>query len=127
MSAQIVTVLVGASVLLLAVSAVLALWRLAKGPSALDRGVASDVVIAIFIAAVGAWSIWAHTSVALVLVLVLSMVGFTTAVGLAQLVTGATVRDRRYRAAQAKRDREPKGPRTGSTVAPRPGREEGVR
>lgn len=78
---------------LLVVSALLALWRLAKGPTALDRGVASDVVIAILIASIAAHALWTRTSLGLLIILVLSLLGFTGAVGLARLITRAA-RDR---------------------------------
>lgn len=95
-------VLVICSAVVLAVSALLALYRIARGPTGLDRGVASDVMLAIFIAAVAAYTIWQRTPVALIVILVLSLVGFTSAVGLARLITGATVRERRFLEAEAR-------------------------
>lgn len=100
-----VDVLLALSALVLVASALLALYRLAKGPTGLDRGVASDVLIAILIAAVCAHAIWARTPVGLVIVLVLSLVGFTGAVGLARLITGTSVRERRFLEAEAGADR----------------------
>ncbi len=99
---RVADVLVFATVVVLAVSALLALYRIARGPTGLDRGVASDVMLAIFIAAVGAYTIWQRTPVALIEILVLSLVGFTSAVGLARLITGATVRERRFLEAEAR-------------------------
>lgn len=94
-------IIVIAAVVLLA-SALLAFWRLAKGPTGLDRGIASDVLLAVVIAAICAYSLWYRTSVALVIILVLSLVGFTTAVGLARLITGTSVRERMFLEAEAR-------------------------
>ena len=66
------------------------------------RGVASDVVLAVMIAAIGAHAIATGTSVGLIVILVLSLVGFTTAVGLARLITGASARERRFLEAEAR-------------------------
>lgn len=92
--AQILIALAG---VLLVISACLALIRLAKGPSGLDRAVAADVILAILIAAIAAHAVWYHTGVALGIILVLSLVGFIGAVGMARLITGARLRERRFR------------------------------
>ena len=94
-------IIVIAAVILLA-SALLAFWRLTKGPTGLDRGIASDVLLAILIAAICAYTLWHRTSVALVIILVLSLVGFTTAVGLARLITGTSARERMFLEAEAR-------------------------
>ena len=94
--------LVAVSSVVLVVAAMLALYRLAVGPTGLDRGVASDVVLAVMIAAIGAHAIATGTSVGLIVILVLSLVGFTTAVGLARLITGASARERRFLEAEAR-------------------------
>lgn len=94
--------LVAVSSVVLVVAALLALYRLAVGPTGLDRGVASDVVLAVMIAAIGAHAIATGTSVGLIVILVLSLVGFTTAVGLARLITGASARERRFLEAEAR-------------------------
>lgn len=94
--------LVAVSSVVLVVAALLALYRLAVGPTGLDRGVASDVVLAVMIAGIGAHAIATGTSVGLIVILVLSLVGFTTAVGLARLITGASARERRFLEAEAR-------------------------
>lgn len=91
-----------AAVLLLIVSALLALYRLAIGPTGLDRGVASDVILAVLIAGICTHAIVTRTSVGLIVILVLSLVGFTSAVGLARLITGASARERRFLEAEAR-------------------------
>lgn len=77
-----------AGVLLLA-AALLAVWRLARGPSSLDRGVAADVVLAVLIASVGAHAMWTRDPLGLLVILVVSLLGFTGAVGVARLIAGA--------------------------------------
>ncbi|MFP5417382.1 MAG: monovalent cation/H+ antiporter complex subunit F [Actinomycetes bacterium] len=108
-----VEVLLALTAAVLEASALLALYRLAKGPTGLDRAVASDVLIAILIAAIGAHAVWQRTSAFLVILLVLSLVGFTTAVGLARLITGTSVRERRFLEAEARatRERDPENAR----------------
>ncbi|WP_203568749.1 monovalent cation/H+ antiporter complex subunit F [Aestuariimicrobium ganziense] len=96
--AQILLVISG---VMLAVATGLALYRLAKGPSSLDRGVASDVVLAIVAVGVAQYAAWTHQPMVLVISLVLSLLGFTSAVGLARLITGATEQERRFREAEA--------------------------
>lgn len=86
----------------LVVSALFALYRLAKGPTGLDRGVASDVVLAVLIAGIAAHAIVTRTSVGLIVILVLSLLGFTSAVGLARLITGTSARERRFLEAEAR-------------------------
>ena len=86
----------------LVVSALFALYRLAKGPTGLDRGVASDVVLAVLIAGIATHAIVTRTSVGLIVILVLSLLGFTSAVGLARLITGTSARERRFLEAEAR-------------------------
>ena len=77
--------LIVAAVLILVVAAILALYRLAIGPTGLDRGVASDVILAVLIAGTGTHAIATRT-----------------AVGLARLITGASARERRFLEAEAR-------------------------
>lgn len=102
--AQVIIALAG---LLLVAAALFALWRLAQGPTSLDRGVAADVVIAVLIAAVAAHAMWTRTSLGLLLILVLSLLGFTGAVGLAKLIAGMA---RDQRAFRGHGDTTPPGP-----------------
>lgn len=87
-------VLIAAAGVLLVAAALFALWRIAYGPTGLDRGVAADVVIAVLIAGVAAHAMWTRTSLGLLVILVLSLLGFTGAVGLAKLIAGVA-RDQR--------------------------------
>lgn len=94
--------LIVASAIILIVAALLAMYRLAIGPTGLDRGVASDVILAVLIAGIGAHAIATGVWVGLIVILVLSLVGFTSAVGLARLITGASARERRFLEAEAR-------------------------
>ncbi|WP_232547574.1 monovalent cation/H+ antiporter complex subunit F [Propioniciclava soli] len=95
-------ILIGVAGLMLAVAAVFALVRLAKGPTSLDRGVASDVLLVILAVAAAGYALWADTPMALVVSLALSLLGFTSAVGLARLITATTAQERRFREAEAR-------------------------
>ncbi len=95
---QLLIVLAG---ILLVVAALLAVWRLARGPSSLDRGVAADVVLAVLIAAVGAHAMWTRDPLGLPVILVLSLLGFTGAVGVARLITRAARDKTLYERAEA--------------------------
>lgn len=91
---QAITVL---AALLLVAAAALALLRIARGPSALDRVIATDVLVAVVIAAVAVREVSTRTTTGLPIVLVLSLLGFTGAVALARLITNVEGQRRRYR------------------------------
>ncbi len=77
----------------LAVAAGLTLWRMVAGPSHLDRIVSADVMVAIVIATVGLIAVWGRSSTGLPILLGLSLMGFTGAVGVARLLSSpGTVR-----------------------------------
>lgn len=103
-------VLIAVAGILLVIAAFFALWRLAKGPTSLDRGIASDVIVAILIAAVAGHSMWTHTSFGLLVILVLSLVGLTGAVGLARLITRAAQNRALYDARDAANGADHGGP-----------------
>lgn len=90
------------AVVVLVAAAILALFRLAKGPTGLDRGVSSDVLITVLIGGIATHAIAMRTSVGLVIILMLSLVGFTGAVALARLITGTSLRERRFLEAEAR-------------------------
>ncbi len=101
----VILILAGA---LLWLSATLAVWRIAKGPTGLDRIVASDVCVSIVIATIGIYTIGHRDDSGLSDVLVLSLLGFSGAVSVARLLgSAATVRrtfDRRRAAREVPRD-----------------------
>ena len=77
--------------LLLTVSALVAIQRIAVGPSQLDRSIGSDLMVAVVIGSVGLWATYADQDTEIVIPLLLSMVGFTGAVSIARLVSERVV------------------------------------
>ncbi|MEU4428923.1 monovalent cation/H+ antiporter complex subunit F [Actinoplanes sp. NPDC024001] len=73
---------------LLTAGAVLALIRLVRGPSVLDRIVATDVLLAIVIVAIAAEAAWSRDATALPVLVVLSILGFVGSVSVARFATG---------------------------------------
>ncbi|WP_028709508.1 monovalent cation/H+ antiporter complex subunit F [Propionicicella superfundia] len=74
---------------MLTVAAALTLWRIVIGPTALDRIVAADVVIAIVIAAIGISIAVSGFDTGLPMMLVLSLLGFSGAVAMSRLISGS--------------------------------------
>ncbi|QDP95933.1 pH regulation protein F [Microlunatus elymi] len=73
-------------ILALGTAALLAIIRIARGPSILDRVVATDVLIAIVIAGLVIEEVINRHTTTLPVILVLSLVGFAGAVSVARLV-----------------------------------------
>ncbi|MFZ0529669.1 MAG: monovalent cation/H+ antiporter complex subunit F [Propionicimonas sp.] len=96
-------ILITAAVVLFAAAA-LTLRRLVVGPTPLDRIIGADVMVAIAIAAVGLYSVIAGNSTGLPIVLCLSLVGFTGAVGVARLISSAEGVRRLFDRRQAMKD-----------------------
>lgn len=76
--------------LLLTVSALLTILRIVRGPSVLDRVVASDVLVAIVVVALGAHAGITRTFTTLPIIVTLSLVGFMGAVAVARFVARDT-------------------------------------
>lgn len=74
---------------MLAAAVCLSLWRMVVGPTPLDRIISSDVIVAIVIAAVGLYSVATDNSTGLPILLGLSLIGFTGAVGVARLISSS--------------------------------------
>lgn len=81
----------------LGVSALLALIRIARGPSILDRVVGTDVLIAVVIAALVLEAVVHRHSTTVPIMLVLSLVGFAGAVSVARLVAAREAPRLRHR------------------------------
>ncbi|WP_052462586.1 monovalent cation/H+ antiporter complex subunit F [Nigerium massiliense] len=96
MIALVTQVLIGVAMAMLLAAAVLALYRLGIGPTNLDRVVATDVVVAVLIAAIAGHSVVTATTTGLPILLVLSLVAFTGSVGVARLTSSTRERDRRF-------------------------------
>lgn len=84
-------VLIAASLVLLGVAAALCLVRAVRGPSALDRIVALDVFLVVIAAGVVVRSAQESHSLNLILLVVVTLLGFAGSVTAARLV------ERRYR------------------------------
>lgn len=89
-----ISIILGIAVALLAISAFVAVERLATGPSQLDRSISSDLLVAIVIAAVGVWAVSQKQDTELAMILLLSMLGFTGAVSVARMVSERVVHRR---------------------------------
>lgn len=79
-------VLVAASAVVLSVSALLVLVRIIRGPSVLDRTVASDVMISIMVCALGLEAAVNRHSSTLAIVVSLSLLGFVGSLAVARFV-----------------------------------------
>ncbi len=95
----VVQVVLALTVVALAGSAAVAINRIARGPSQLDRSIASDLLVATVIGGIGVWAISSRQDTEIVGVLLLSVVGFTGAVAIARMV-GERVILRRAREAR---------------------------
>ena len=98
------TVLTTTAAVMLVIAVVLVLWRMVQGPSPLDRIVASDVMVAIVIAAVGIYTVVAQNSTGLPILLVLSLTGFSGAVAVARLIASPTAIRRRFDRRRARQE-----------------------
>jgi len=78
------TVLALVCAVMLAAGAVLAVVRVEKGPSMLDRTMAMDVVVTVLIAAIALESAVTRSAVAVPILVVLSIVGFLSSVTIAR-------------------------------------------
>ncbi|TDD48861.1 cation:proton antiporter [Nonomuraea terrae] len=76
------------TLVLLACGAAASLYRLARGPSMLDRAVALDVLTALSMCGVGAFAVARDDYSDLPILLVLSLLGFVGAVSLARFYSG---------------------------------------
>ena len=70
----------------LLIAALIGVTRIAAGPSQLDRSVAADLIVAVVVASLGLWTAWRGLSTELLVVALLSMLGFTSAVSIARMV-----------------------------------------
>ena len=72
---------------LLGVSGALTLVRMVRGPSTLDRAVATDVLVAIMVAAIGVAAAAGRDPTTLPILLVLAFAGFVGSVSVARFVS----------------------------------------
>ena len=65
-------IVLGVAAGVLLVSALVAVNRVAAGPSQLDRSVAADLIVAVVIAALGLWTVWTDQPTELLVLVLLS-------------------------------------------------------
>ena len=82
------TVLVWTIVAMLLAAALLVLWRMVTGPTVLNRTLASDVLVAVIICALGAEAVVRDHSTTLPVLVSLSLVGFVATVAVSRFVAG---------------------------------------
>lgn len=81
------TVILAAAAVLLCISAFIGINRIIVGPSQLDRSVAADLIVAVVVGSLGLWVVWSDRTTELTVLVLLSMLGFTSAVSVARMVT----------------------------------------
>lgn len=89
------TVIYGIAIGILLVAAVLALWRILRGPSNVDRILASDVLVVILVCGVAVAIVATGTAPALPILMSLSLVGFLGAVSVARFMVARRNRGQR--------------------------------
>ena len=91
-------IVLGVAAGVLLVSALVAVNRVAAGPSQLDRSVAADLIVAVVIAALGLWTVWTDQPTELLVLVLLSLLGFTSAVSVARMVSDRMSMRKRFSA-----------------------------
>ena len=81
------TIVTAVATLMLGLAAALCLYRLYRGPSALDRILAVDVLLVIFVAGVALESVWNHHTTNLPLIMILAMVNCVGGVTVTRLLS----------------------------------------
>lgn len=88
-------IILSIAAVVLFVSAMIGVNRIAAGPSQLDRSIAADLIVAVVVAALGLWTVWTDLSTELLILVLLSMLGFTSAVSVARMVSDRMASRRR--------------------------------
>ena len=78
------TVVVVVTAVLLAAAAALALLRLERGPTMLDRTIAVDVLTSVLVAGIATYAAWTRRSDPVPVLLAVALVGFVTSVSIAR-------------------------------------------
>ena len=79
-------IVLSVAAVVLFVSAMIGVNRIAVGPTQLDRSIAADLIVAVVVAALGLLAVWTELSTELLVLVLLSMLGFTSAVSIATMV-----------------------------------------
>lgn len=106
---MIVLIMVGLGAVLLTVAAALTVMRMSRGPSSLDRVVAADVLVAVVVAGLALEAIHNDHNTTLPVILVLSLLGFASAVSIARFVADRDKATRWDVSGTDRRARPPKG------------------
>ncbi len=88
-------IILSIAAVVLFVSAMIGVNRIAVEPSQLDRSIAADLIVAVVVAALGLWTVWTDLSTELLILVLLSMLGFTSAVSVARMVSDRMASRRR--------------------------------
>ena len=96
-------IVLGVAAGVLLVSALVAVNRVAAGPSQLDRSVAADLIVAVVVAALGLWTVWTDQPTELLVLVLLSLLGFTSAVSVARMVSDRMSMRKRFSARHKER------------------------
>lgn len=97
-------IILGAAAVVLAISALIGVNRIAVGPSQLDRSIAADLMVAIVVAALGLWTASTDLPAELMVLVLLSMLGFTSAVSVARMVSDRMITRRRFKPVKPQED-----------------------
>ena len=81
------TIVFAAATVMLAVAAALCLYRIYRGPSALDRILSIDVLLVVFIAGVALESLWNHHATNLPLIMILTIISYIGGVSITRLLS----------------------------------------
>ena len=91
-----IQVVLSIAALLLFVAAMIGVNRIAVGPTQLDRSIAADLIVATVVAGLGLWTVWSDLTTELFILVLLSMLGFTSAVSIARMVGDRMASRRRF-------------------------------
>lgn len=89
-------IVLSVAAVVLFISALIGVNRIATGPSQLDRSIAADLMVAIVVASLGLLTVWTDLSTELLVLVLLSMIGFTSAVSVARMVSDRMASRRRF-------------------------------
>lgn len=90
------TVFLVLSACLLGIAAILGVSRIAAGPTQLERSIAADLIVAVVVASLGLWTVWTNITTELLILVLLSMIGFSGAVAVARMVSDRIATTQRY-------------------------------
>ncbi|MCU1537775.1 MAG: hypothetical protein JWP82_2126 [Humibacillus sp.] len=84
------TVVAGAGMLMLGVAAALVLVRIYRGPSNLDRIIATEILLVVVIAGIAMEAAWHRTAQSLPLLMILGLVSFVGGVAVTRFMSAST-------------------------------------